>query len=71
MTSRQLAGYLLVALGFALIVLLGTGMIDPIGAAPASTRSLGGVLAALLRSVLIALASFLLGLWLLRGGRGR
>lgn len=69
MKTRQLTGYLFVALGFALIVLLGLGVVDPIGGAPAGPTSMGGLLKALAPSVGIALAAFLLGLWLLKGKR--
>lgn len=66
--NRRLAGYACVALGFALVVLLGTGLVSPPGM-PAAVDSLGALLAGLAPSVLAALALFLLGLWLLKGGR--
>ena len=69
MKARQIAGYLCVALGFALILLLGWGVIDPIGMSPNGATSLGAVLLGLLPSVLMALGAFLIGLWLLKGSR--
>jgi hypothetical protein len=68
MKARLIAGYLCVALGFALILLLGWGVIDPIGM-PAGTTSMGAILLGLLPSVLMALGAFLIGLWLLKGSR--
>ena len=41
MKARQIAGYLCVVLGFALILLLGWGVIDPIGMPPAGATSMG------------------------------
>lgn len=65
---RLIAGYLCVLLGFAVIVMIGYGVIDPIGMAqPAS--SIGALFAGLLPSVLLALVVFLLGLWLVKGAR--
>jgi hypothetical protein len=66
--NRRLAGLACVALAFALVVLLGTGVVSPPGM-PATVGSLGALLAGLAPSVLAALALFLLGLWLLKGGR--
>ena len=75
MTARKLAGFFCVALGFALIVLLGYGVIDPIGASLAAATSRGAVLAALMPSVLMALGLFVIGLWLLKlprmNGKGK
>ena len=68
MKARQLAGYVCVALGFALIGLLGYGVIEPIGTASGAS-SIGAVLLGLLPSVLLALTAFVLGLWLLKGKR--
>lgn len=65
---RLIAGYLCVLLGFAVIVMIGYGVIDPIGMQKPAT-SIGGLLAGLLPSVLLALTVFLLGLWLVRGAR--
>lgn len=69
MNARKLAGYFCVALGFALILLLGYGVIDPIGASAAGATSLGALLIGLVPSVLLALGAFALGLWLLKGSR--
>ena len=69
MKARQIAGYLFVALAFALIILLGSGVVDPIGASPETWTSFGAALRSLLPSVLLAVAAFVVGLWLLRGGR--
>lgn len=64
------AGYLCVAIGFALIVMLGYGVLDPIGAgAGAPPASIGGVLLGLLPSVLLAAVVFAIGLWLVRRAR--
>ena len=71
MTSRKIAGYLCVALGFALILLLGYGVIDPIGSSPAAATSVGAVLVGLMPSVLMALGAFAIGLWLLKGKSGK
>ena len=68
MKPRILAGYACVAAGFALIIALGIGAIDPIGV-QVTTASGTGLLAALAPTVLIALALFLTGLWLLKGRR--
>ena len=69
MTARKLAGYSCVAAGFALLLLLGYGVIDPIGASLAGASSTGAVLIALAPSVLIALGLFVIGLWLLKSPR--
>ena len=55
-------------LAFALVVLLGLGVVAPPGL-PANATSLGALFAGLLPSALAALALFLLGLWLVRGAR--
>ena len=67
MTARKFAGYLCVALGFALLLLLGYGVIDPIGASPGKATSMGALLIGLMPSVLMALGAFVIGLWLLKG----
>ena len=69
MKARQIAGYLCVVLGFALILLLGWGVIDPIGISPNGATSMSAVLLGLLPSVVMALAAFVIGLWLLKGSR--
>lgn len=68
--GRRFAGWLCVALGFAVMVLLGYGVIDPIGLSTTDgPGSLAALLYGLLPTVLGALALFVLGLWLLKGGR--
>jgi hypothetical protein len=67
MNARKLAGYLCIALGFALMLLLGYGVIDPIGASPEKATSMGALLVGLMPSVLMALGAFVIGLWLLKG----
>lgn len=69
MNARKLAGYACVALGFALILLLGYGVIDPIGSSPMAATSMRDVLIGLMPSVLLALGAFLIGLWLLKGSQ--
>jgi len=71
MNTRKFAGYLCVALGFALILLLGYGVIDPIGATPGKATSIGALLIGLMPSVLMAVGAFVIGLWLLKGSRGK
>ena len=67
---RLYAGYLCVAIAFALIVMLGYGMIDPIGMdMGASPETMGAALLGLLPSVLIAGAVFAIGLYLVKGAR--
>ena len=67
MNTRKLAGYFCVALGFALILLLGYGVIDPIGGLPAQAATMRDLLMGLMPSVLMALGAFAIGLWLLKG----
>lgn len=69
-TPRHLAGWLCIALGFALVVLLGLGMIDPT-ADDAAPASLGAAFAGLLPFLLAAVGAFVIGLVLLRGGAAR
>ena len=69
MNARRFAGFACVALGFALILLLGYGVIDPIGGMPANATSMRDVLIGLMPSVLLALGAFVIGLWLLKGPR--
>lgn len=70
MTPRLIAGYALIVGAFALILMLGYGVIEPFGpiAAADDMRSL---LAAAAPSLLLPLAAFLLGLWLVKGARRR
>ena len=68
--GRRFAGWLCVALGFAVVVLLGYGVIDPIGMpARQAPTSLASVLFGMMPTLLGALGVFVLGLWLLKGGR--
>ena len=69
MNTRKFAGYLCLALGFTLILLLGYGVIDPIGASPKQVTSMGALLIGLMPSVFMAAGAFAIGLWLLRGPR--
>ena len=69
MNARKSAGLACVALGFGLILLLGYGVIDPIGGMPSGSASLRDVLIGLMPSVLLALGAFALGLWLLKEPR--
>ncbi|MFC5570252.1 hypothetical protein ACFPN1_09295 [Lysobacter yangpyeongensis] len=71
MNARRFAGYLCVGLGFALILLLGYGVIDPIGGLPKGAASMRDVLIGLMPSVLLALGAFVIGLWLLKGGSNK
>lgn len=67
---RLVAGYLCVALGFAIIVMLGYGVIDPIGLdLQAGAVSTGALLLGLLPSVLLAAVVFAIGLVLVKGAR--
>ena len=68
---RKFVGWLCVALGFAVIVMLGYGMLDPLGKPISSATSIGSLLLGFLPSVLPALALFALGLWLLKGNDKR
>ena len=66
--TRLFAGYACVALAFALVVLLGTGLLVPPGM-PAQATTLAALLAGLMPSALAVLVLFLLGLWLVHGAR--
>ncbi|HEY0661411.1 MAG TPA: hypothetical protein VGD21_08860 [Lysobacter sp.] len=66
--GREFAGWACVVLGFAVIVMLGYGVLDPIGM-PAGATSMGALLVGLLPSVALALVVFAIGLWLLKGKR--
>ena len=68
MRTRRLAGYACVLLAFALVVLVGTGLLTPPGVS-ANATSLGTLFVGLLPSALAALALFLFGLWLVKGAR--
>ncbi|GAB3745421.1 hypothetical protein [Lysobacter olei] len=65
--GRRFAGWLCVALGFAVVVLLGYGVIEPVGMSTAQApTSLAALFLGLLPTLLGALALFVLGLWLLK-----
>ncbi|MFD0738807.1 hypothetical protein ACFQZQ_05890 [Lysobacter koreensis] len=66
---RLLAGWLCIAIGFALVVLLALGVLDPVGASAARATSLTPVLVALLPSVSVGIAIFAVGVWLISTGR--
>lgn len=70
MNTRKFAGYMCIVLGFALILLLGYGVIDPIGASTTTATSMGALLIGLMPSVVMAMGAFAIGLWLLKGSRG-
>ncbi|TWI14427.1 hypothetical protein [Aerolutibacter ruishenii] len=68
--GRRFAGWLCVALGFAVNVLVGHGVLGPITVSTTDApASLAAMLFGLLPTVLGALALFVLGLWLLKGSR--
>ena len=67
-SPRRLAGFVCIAAAFAIIGLLSMGTIDPL-AGRAPLRGIGDVWTAMAPYVLGALALFLAGLALLRGGR--
>lgn len=67
--QRVYAGWLCIALAFALVVALGVGWLDPIGAGAAGINSLVTLLAALLPVLAGPVILFALGLWLLKAPR--
>lgn len=62
---RLLAGWLCIAAGFALVVMLGLGVFDPITASAARATSLTPVLVAMLPGVSFGIALFAVGVWLI------
>ena len=66
---RIYAGWLCIALAFALVVALGVGWLDPIGAGAAGINSLLTLVAALLPILAGPVILFALGLWLLKAPR--
>ena len=68
MSPRLLAGYALMLAGFVLILLLGYGVVTPFGSV-AEADDLGSLLVATAPTLLIPLALFLAGLWLVKGAR--
>ena len=68
--ARIYVGWLCVAVAFALVVLLGLGVVDPFAdAGLAGIDSLGALAAALAPVLAGPVVLFGLGLWLLRGPR--
>ena len=67
--QRIYAGWLCSAMAFALVVALGVGWLDPIGAGAAGITSFVTLLAALLPILAGPIILFGLGLWLLKGPR--
>ncbi|NUO76924.1 MAG: hypothetical protein HOQ32_13025 [Lysobacter sp.] len=65
---RMLVGWCCVALSFALVILIGAGIFDPVGSV-AGQSSLTPVLMGLLPSVSFGIALFALGVWLISTGR--
>ena len=68
---RLLAGWLCIVLGFAVVVLLGLGVVDPTTAAAARATSMTPVLVAMLPSVSFGIAIFAVGVWLISGAKSR
>ena len=68
MNPRLLAGYVLILAGFALILMLGYGVIEPFGSI-AEADDMAGLLTAAAPSLLLPFAIFLVGLWLVKGAR--
>ena len=66
---RVYAGWLCIALAFALVVALAVGWLDPVGAGVAGIDSLVVLLAALLPVLAGPVILFGLGLWLLKAPR--
>ena len=62
---RLLAGWLCIAAGFALVVMLGLGVFDPITASAARATSLTPALVAMLPGVSFGIAIFAVGVWLI------
>ena len=67
--QRISAGWLCIALAFALVVALGVGWLDPLGAGAAGISSFVTLLAALLPILAAPVILFVLGLWLLKAPR--
>lgn len=70
MNKRLYIGYLCLGLGFAFVMLLGYGAIDPIGMdIDAGATSIGELLRGLLPSALVAAVVVVFGLYLVRSAR--
>ena len=68
---RFLAGCLCIAAGFALVILIGLGVFDPITASAAEATSLTPVLVAMLPGVTFGIALFAVGVWLIATGKSK
>ena len=68
---RLLAGWLCIAAGFALVLLIGLGVFDPVTASAASGTSLTPALVAMLPGVTFGIAVFAVGVWLLATGKSK
>ncbi|RDZ27384.1 hypothetical protein DX914_14225 [Lysobacter silvisoli] len=64
----MLTGWACIALSFALVILIGVGVFDPVGSA-GGRGSLTPVLVGLLPSVSFGIALFALGVWLITTAR--
>ena len=69
--QRILAGWVCIAIAFALVVALGVGWLDPIGEGAAGIGSLAALASALLPVLAGPVILFALGLWLIKGPRRR
>jgi hypothetical protein len=68
-THRILLGWACIALAFVVIVLLGTGLVEPPGLG--DIRSSSDLLAVFASVLGVPLVLFVLGLWLIKGPRRR
>jgi hypothetical protein len=67
----MLAGWICIVIGFAVMALLGLGMVDPTVNAAAHATSMTPVLVALLPSVSFGIAIFAVGVWLISTSRSK
>ena len=68
---RFFAGCLCIAAGFALVILIGLGVFDPITASAAKATSLTPALVAMLPGVTFGIALFAVGVWLIATGKSK
>ena len=68
---RLFCGLLCIAAGFALVILIGLGVFDPITASAASGTSLTPALVAMLPGVTFGIALFAVGAWLITTGKSK
>lgn len=68
---RLLAGWLCMAIGFAVVVLLGLGVFDPTTPSGTNAPSLAPALVAMLPSVSFGIAIFAVGVWLISTGKSK